>query len=316
MNRKYFKKKKIGLALGGGAARGWSHIGVLRALEEKNINIDYIAGTSIGAFVGAFYAIGKLEYLENFALDLDWKIILSYFDVRFPTKGLLDGNKIYKLVSKNILHKNIEETKIPFCAVATNIKTGNEVRMRTGSIVDAVRASISIPGIFTPFKKDGMYLVDGGLLNPVPVDVVREMGADIVIAVDLNNDITGKTGSSERLEYVKQNSMSKRKNKTIVPSNIPAIQLLRNKYNYIEKSVSVKINQWMPASSELNIFDIIGNSINIIEQKITQNNFKIFNPDILIQPELGHLKLFDFDQAEATINEGYNKAIKTIENMK
>ena len=166
---------KVGLALGSGSARGWAHIGVIDALLKENIPIDYIAGTSIGAFVGAFYAVGEFDYLKEFAQKLDWKEVISFFDVRFPSKGFLDGSRINELISKQMQNKNIEETLIPFITVATNLETGKEVLFTKGNIVDAVRASISIPGVFTPVKQNGHYLVDGGVVNPLPVDVVRNM---------------------------------------------------------------------------------------------------------------------------------------------
>jgi NTE family protein len=278
---------KIGLALGSGSARGWAHIGVIRALEEANIKVDYIAGTSIGAFVGAFYSSGNLDYLEKFALGMDWKSIISFFDVGFPIRGLLDGEKIYQLVSKQFLKKKIEETKIPFCTVATDLIAGEEVVIKSGNIVDAVRASISLPGIFTPLKKDEKYLVDGGLVNPVPVDVVQKMGADITIAVDLNHDIVGKTELADKNnKSIKANSGNEKKDKITYVNNIEAIQSLKHKYHELEKSAIEKIKNWTIISDEPNIFDIIGNSINIMEHKITQINLEISKPDILIQPSL------------------------------
>lgn len=309
---------KIGLALGSGSARGWSHIGVIRALEEANIKVDYIAGTSIGAFVGAFYSTGNLDYLEEFALEMDWKAIISFFDVGFPRKGLLDGEKIYQLVSNKILTKNIEDTEIPFRTVATNLMTGKDFVFKTGNTIDAVRASISIPGIFTPFKKDNYYLVDGGLINPVPVDVVRNMGADIVIAVDLNHNLVENKSIMKNLQPVTKDSFGRKIDNFISGSNIKAIHTLREKYQNIEKSVSVKLKEWTPDKNDMNIFEIIGTSINIMEHRITQNNLKIHKPDILIQPSLGHLGLFDFDQAAETIEEGHivtKKMIDKILNM-
>jgi NTE family protein len=310
--------KKIGLALGSGSARGWSHIGVIRALEEAGIKIDFVAGTSIGAFVGAFYSSGNLDYMEAFALQMDWKAIISFFDVGFPRKGLLDGEKIYQLVSKEILTENIEETEIPFRTVATNLMTGKDFIFKTGSIVDAVRASISIPGIFTPFKKDNYNLVDGGLINPVPVDVVRNMGADIVIAVDLNHDLVENQSKMKSPQSVAKDSLGKKIDDFISGSNIKAINTLKEKYQNIEKSVSVKLKEWTPDKNDMNIFEIIGTSINIMEHRITQNNLEIHKPDILIQPSLGHLGLFDFDQAAETIEEGRvvtKKVIDKILNM-
>jgi len=179
--KKGVRSKKIGLALGSGSARGLAHIGVIKALDEAGIRVDYIAGTSAGAVVGAVYASGRINSLENVVLQLDWKKIVYFFDVVFPKSGLIDGNKITDFIRNHVDEKNIEDLPLPFCAVSTDLATGNEVAIQEGDLIEAVRASISIPGIFTPVKKNDITLVDGGLVNPVPVSVVREMGAGFVI---------------------------------------------------------------------------------------------------------------------------------------
>ncbi len=178
--------QSTGLALGGGAARGWAHIGVIKALIEKNIRITHVAGTSIGAFVGAFYATNGLDILLENVLHLDWLHGVGYF-ASIPSKtGILNGRKITEFLKNHLPVTTLAETSIPLCTVATDLRTGDEVTLRRGSIVDAVRASIAIPGIFTPVQSEDSLLVDGGLVNPVPVSTVREMGATRVIAVDLN----------------------------------------------------------------------------------------------------------------------------------
>ena len=189
--------KKIGLALGSGSARGWAHIGVIRALAEAGIRIDCVAGTSIGALVAAVYASGNIDSLEEVVLQIDWKQIAYSLDVVFPKSGLIDGKKVAAFIRSQVKQINIEDLPLPFRAVSTDLATGSEVVIKQGDIIEAVRASISVPGIFTPVKKGGTILVDGGLVNPVPVSVVREMGADFVIAVDLNHDIVAKKGISK-----------------------------------------------------------------------------------------------------------------------
>lgn len=180
-----------GLALGGGGARGWAHIGVLLALEEKNIRITHIAGTSIGAFVGAFYATGSLgELRENFA-HFNWKQGLGYFASLPSKEGILNGRKISEFLDEHLGETSFEDTSIPLATVATDLRTGQEVTLDKGNITEAVRASIAVPGIFTPVQKDNSLLVDGGLINPVPVSNARAMGAEQVIAVDLNMLPTG-----------------------------------------------------------------------------------------------------------------------------
>ena len=185
-------RKKIGLALGSGSARGWAHIGVIKALDEAGIRLDYIAGTSAGAVVGAVYASGRIDSLKDVVLRLDWRKVISFLDVVFPKSGLIDGKKIADFVRTNVGEKNIEDLRLPFCAVSTDLATGNEVLIKNGDIIEAVRASISMPGVFTPVKISNAILVDGGLVNPVPVSVARKMGADLVIAVNLNHGIVAK----------------------------------------------------------------------------------------------------------------------------
>ncbi len=184
-------KKKVGLALGSGAARGMAHIGVLNILEKEGIPINMIAGASVGAAVGALYArLLDAAYIRNLALEMGWKKWAPLIDPSLPKTGLIKGKKIKDLL-KTYLGGDIEfsDLKIPFACVATDLSTGAEVVFDQGSVLDAVRASISIPAIFTAIKQEGRYLVDGGIVNPVPVSVVRRLGADFVIAVNVIHDI-------------------------------------------------------------------------------------------------------------------------------
>lgn len=253
------KKLKIGLALGGGGARGGAHIGVIRALEEEGIKIDYVAGTSIGALVGGIYAAGGLDFLEEVAYKITWQKLLKYMDISMPTKGILNGNKIHKLIQEKLLpKKTFRVLDIPFCAITTDSLTAEEIQINSGKLSDAIRSSISLPGIFQPFKKDGRYLVDGGLVNPLPINVVQKMGADIIIAVDLNHNYENKKN---------------------------------NKYKIKSKGPS--------------IVEVLGNSINIMQDQITQKNLIKFPADILIRPKLGPVTIFDFHRSPEIIKEGY-----------
>ena len=182
----------MGIALGSGSARGWSHIGVIRSLLEAGIPIDYTCGASIGALVAGSFAAGFLDPLDRWVRKLSWSHIIGFMDVMIPRSGLVEGEKISGYLRGILSDPRIEELPVPFSAVATDLKTGKEVWIREGSLIDAVRASISLPGIFTPYGRNGQWLVDGGLVNPVPVSPCRAMGADIVIAVNLNSDIMGK----------------------------------------------------------------------------------------------------------------------------
>lgn len=183
------KMRKIGLALGSGSARGWSHIGVIRGLQEADIAIDIVCGSSIGALVGGAYAAGKLDEAEKLIRGLAWSDVLGFMEVPIPRSGLIDSGKIADYLREKLGDPNIEDLPIPFAAVATDLTSGQEVWIRKGSLIEAIRASLSMPGMFTPCFRDGKLLVDGGLINPVPVSLCRSLGANTVIAVNPNTDI-------------------------------------------------------------------------------------------------------------------------------
>ncbi|MCJ7425828.1 MAG: patatin-like phospholipase family protein [Dehalococcoidales bacterium] len=185
------KKKKVGLALGGGAARGLAHIGVLEVLQREGIPIDMIAGTSIGGLVGAFCARGQdFGLLKDMAVKINLVKMLSLADLALPKSGLFGGKAVISMLEKMMGNDvKFEELPIPLALVATDIITGEEVVIDRGSVLEGVRATISIPGIFTVAKRQGRYLVDGGLVNPVPVSVLKDMGADFIIAVNVMPDV-------------------------------------------------------------------------------------------------------------------------------
>jgi len=188
------KKGKIGLALGGGAARGLAHIGVLEVLEKEGIPIDMIAGTSAGAAIGALYAQGKhASQIKDLALNMGWKQLVSLVDLALPRSGFIEGMRIKNLLKSIIGDIEFSDLRIPLACVTTDIRSGEEVVISQGSVLEGVRASISIPVIFTAVKWQDRYLVDGGLINPVPVSTVREMGADFIIAVNVIPDIGDRT---------------------------------------------------------------------------------------------------------------------------
>jgi NTE family protein len=186
-------RKTVGLVLGSGSSRGWAHIGAIEALEEEKIPIDYIAGCSVGSYVGAIYASGSLNSLKAFVLRIDGKKVFSYFDVVFPRSGVLNGTKRLKeFFSMHTNAVDFSDLKIPLMMVATDLSTGKKVVLKSGSILNALRATMSIPGLFAPVKVKDLRLVDGGLVDPVPVGVARALEADVVIAVDLNSGIVSR----------------------------------------------------------------------------------------------------------------------------
>ena len=185
------RKLRVGLALGSGSARGWAHLGVIRVLEEAGIRPDLVCGTSIGALVGAAYAADELENFEKWLRGLSIADVISFMDVRM-NGGMIKGERLMEFFRRSFVDRPIEELAIPFAAVATALHTGTEVWLREGSTIEAVRATIALPALFMPVVLDGRILVDGGLVNPVPVSLARAMGADIVIAVDLNSNRLGR----------------------------------------------------------------------------------------------------------------------------
>jgi len=306
---------KIGLALGSGSARGWAHIGVVHALAESGISVDYIAGTSIGAMVGAVYASGNIDTLQEVVLQLDWKQIAYFFDVVLPKSGLIDGKKLSTFVRSHVNGINIEELPIPLCAVSTDLATGDEVLIQSGDIIDAVRASISVPGIFTPVKKNGAFLVDGGLVNPVPVSVVRQMGADFVIAVDLNHGIAGEKGFRQTTHPTLSETLSGDEDVPITEKKNKILELLNNRIASIDFSALSQIREWMKTEPAPNIFEVLTSSINIMEAQITATNLKTDPPDLLIQPNLSHLKFLEFNRAEEAIAEGYKETKAQLDHI-
>jgi len=195
------KKPKIGLALGGGGPRGLAHIGVIKVLEENNIPIDFIAGSSIGAMIGGFYAATKdIDRVEKIALGTNWKIILALIDPSFR-QGLFIGKKVSDFIEKHVEKKQFKDLKVPLSVVATNFRNGEAVVINEGDVASAIRASISLPLIFKPVEREGKLLVDGGLSLPVPVEVARKMGAELIIAVDLYADLFTSGSSKESQEF-------------------------------------------------------------------------------------------------------------------
>jgi NTE family protein len=289
---KTHRKPRIGLALGGGSARGWSHIGVIRVLEQAGIKPDIVCGTSIGALVGAVYAAGELERFEQWVLGLKISDVVSYMDVSLSS-GLLKGERIMEFFRRDYVDRAIEDLSIPFAAVATSLKTGAEVWLRDGSTLEAVRASIALPGLFEPSLKDGATLVDGGLVNPLPVSLARAMGAEFVIAVDLSSDVQGRKLNFEG----------------------PKDKLDDHNGEWLTK-LQDGLNALIPASAQKepnlpSILDVITSSINIMQVRITRSRMADDPPDVIVAPHLAHINLLDFHRAKEAIEEG-EQAMKAM----
>ncbi len=305
-------RKTVGLVLGSGSTRGWAHIGVIEALEEEKIPIDYVAGCSIGSYVGAIYASGALESLKEFVLRMDGKKVFSYFDVVFPRSGFLNGTKRLKeLYSMHTDAADFYDLKIPLMMVATDLATGKKVVLKSGNILSALRATMSIPGLFAPVKVKGRWLVDGGLVDPLPVGVARALEADVVIAVDLNS---GVVSGKKRMRPTQRTA---KKTGDPQPYKSELFQKLSDYYETAGINFAGKINEMLGReSSTPDIIETVMTSINIMQERITRINLAVEPPDILIQPHLGQLKMMDFDQVEHTIEEGYTGVKDKIEVIK
>ena len=199
----FYRQPKIGLALSGGGARGLAHIGVLKVLEQEGIPVDFLAGTSMGGVIAAAYASGlSVDYIEKEALRMGrLRNLITLLDRSLPRRGLVEGQKVQEYLTTHLGDKTFEEMKIPLSLVAVDLISGQEVVLNSGSVVDAVRATVSLPGVFAPFRLGDYLLMDGGVLNNLPADVVRHTGADVVIAVDVS---TGVNGLSRLLEVEQQ----------------------------------------------------------------------------------------------------------------
>jgi NTE family protein len=289
-------KAKIGLALGGGAARGWAHIGVLKALVAAGIEPDIIVGTSIGAVVGGCHAAGQLESLEEFARELTRRRVFGYLDFNFAGTALINGQRVCDRLERQLGDLHIEDLDPHFTAVATELGTGHEIWLSRGRLTDAVRASYALPGIFRPVKINGRWLFDGALVNPIPVSVARAHGARYVIAVNLNFDICGRG--------------------TIVPHLEPDIA------EDAEPSTNGRgmrglLKRQVLGKSEATpgISTVMVEAFNIVQDRIARSRLAGDPPDAMINLRLSDIGLFDFHRADELIRRGEEAAKRHLAEM-
>lgn len=303
---------RVGLALGSGAARGAAHLGILRAIREHRIPVDFIAGTSIGSLVGAAYASGRIESLHEAMLNLNLKEILYYFvEISRPRGGLIDGKRVLEFIKEFIDDTEIGALPIPFRAVATDIRDGAEVVLDSGPVMDAIRASISIPGVFSPVLRDGAVLVDGGLVNPVPVNVVRDMGAEFIVAVDLNH---GRAQAHAPREPEPPTARERSPRPDMESGSWPErmrVAYQRNLESWDQK-IKAQVHQWTRSGVVPSIIDVLGNSIRIMEAQISETSLRATKPDVVIRPPVGHLSFMDFHRAAEAIEAGYETAREVL----
>ena len=268
------RKSGVALALGGGAARGWAHIGVLRALDEAGIRINMIAGTSIGALVGGCYLAGKLDELEEFARGLTKRRVFGLMDFHLGGNGLLGGMKLTARMQQHMNGLRFEDLDRPFVCVATEIKTGHEIWLSNGSLITAMRASYALPGVFEPVHCNRRTLVDGALVNPVPVSVCRAHEQPLVVAVNLHYDLFG------RAAVVKHSAIDE-----------PVMAAMGGVSSERE--------------SRLGITGVMVEAFNIIQDRISRARLAGDPPDLSLQPKLGHVGLTEFHRADELIRLGY-----------
>ena len=247
---------RIGIALGSGSARGWAHIGVLRALAEMGIYPGVVAGCSIGSLVGAAYASDQLDALEGWVNSLSWKDVLAYLDISLLGGGLIQGEKLMKFAHQYLGELEIQSLPVSFGAVATDLDTGREIWLREGPLLDNIRASIALPRLFPPYKLDERWLMDGGLVDPVPIALCRAMGAEVVIAVNLNGDIVGK--------HLKQKNRETYRLKKKDLEDADAWTKISNQItNSFDEQKDVFLSKLLGGSKDTpGLFDVMASSIN------------------------------------------------------
>jgi len=295
-------KFKIGLALGGGAARGWAHIGVLRALNKAGIQPDIIAGTSIGAVVGACEIAGQLDALEEFARELTRRRVLGYLDFNLSGTGLITGHRLGERLRKQLGETRIEEMPRRFTAVATEIGTGHEVWLSRGHVVDAVRASYALPGVFRPVKVDGRWLFDGALVNPIPISVCRALGARYVIAVNLNIDISNR-GTISNINPMPDSDQELEEAPPVTAKNGMGVRQLLQR-------------QLLGRGEDVpGISTVMVDAFNIVQDRIARSRLAGDPPDSMISPRLHGIGLFDFHRADELIARGEAAAAREIDDL-
>lgn len=281
--------KKLGLALGGGAALGWAHIGVLEVLSENNIKPDIVTGTSIGSLVGACYVAGQMKELEKIARGMNWHRMIRLADVQVGKNGFLAGAPIETLMRKHLGSIRIEDLDRPFAAVAADLVSGDEVVFRDGDIVEAIRASISIPGVFTPVRAGGRLLVDGGLVNTVPISTCRDLGADVVIGVNIVGDFEGQAAAAGLLPEGDDASAGGEQS-----------DARGKRAAFVQFSQSVA-RFFRRDERQPGFLGVALTSGALVLREIARGHAATSPADIYVEPKVGHIAQIEFDKADELI---------------
>ena len=331
---------KIGLALGSGAARGWAHIGVIQALEEMGIEIDVVSGCSIGSYVGAAYASGKLPALSEWVESLtDWQVF-ALMGVGFHKGGLVSGLKVFKALQDNFSFETFEELHKPFAAVATDLYSGREVNFMNGSVIEAVKASCAIPGLFPPLLFENRWLVDGGVVNPVPVNMCRLLGADVVIAVNLSADFRPQSIVANPIDHgnnqKKTTDFFKRSQQQIQQwfkkdGDTPTEQDLITDPEFLTEArleilepanIEQQITEGILGTEHIvippapSIINAMTGSLDILSARVTRSRLAGDPPDILIEPQLRDFGMMEFYRAKELIEHGRASVYRIADQIK
>ncbi|GLR82551.1 patatin-like phospholipase family protein [Azospirillum oryzae] len=310
---------KIGLALGSGAARGWAHIGVLRALEEIGIKPDIICGTSIGAAVGAAYLTDQMDELQSWAQKMGWLGMLGIIDLTFRRGGLVAAEKAFGRFDNERSNVLIEDLPLPFATVATDLSTGREMWLRDGPLMSAVLASAAMPGLFPAVRRDHHLLVDGALVNPVPVSLCRALGADVVVAVNLNSELSplGRPNGRGKSDGVR--AVAAKVPEPVVAggdAGSPAFSHLTSQIsNWLGRKptrrtrfLADQIDDAQAHKPMPNALEVMAGSIDIMQDRITRSRLAGEPPDVLIAPRLAHIGILEFDRAAEAVEIGHAAA--------
>jgi NTE family protein len=302
------RRPVIGLALGGGAARGFAHIGIVRTLIAHGIVPNVVVGTSIGAVVGGAYAAGHLDQFEEWARSLQPRNILGYLDIRLNGSGLIGGAKLAAQLESAMGNTLIEELPLKFATVATEVRTGHEIWLTHGRIVDAMRASYALPGIFSPVMVGDRWLVDGALVNPVPVSTARAFGAEIVIAANLSSDVFAHSTTVY--------SHGPAAEVSVIPALEAAIEPApkRGFSKFFSPERTVK-REFFGGGGRPGISTVMVDAFNIMQDRITRARLAGDPPDLLISPRVGQIGWFDFHRADDLIEHGVRAAERAIESI-
>jgi NTE family protein len=299
------RRPVIGVALGGGAARGFAHIGIMRTLIANGIVPNVLVGTSIGAVIGGAYATGHLDTLEQWARSLQPRKVLGYLDIRLNGSGLIGGEKLATELEASIGQTRIEDLPLKFATVATEIRTGHETWLTHGRVVEAMRASYALPGIFTPVLVGDRWLVDGTLVNPVPVSAARALGAEIVIAANVSSDIF----SHSTTIYAHGTPA------TIPEPVIKHAPPRRGLTRFFSPERTVK-REFFGSAGRPGISSVMIDAFNIMQDRITRARLAGDPPDMLITPRVGGIGWFDFHRASDLIEFGARAAERAMDSIR